>query len=198
MRRIFQAVVLSLALFTLLTACAARGAEAPSPSPTVAADTAGTPAPETPAGAEPSPNAGVLKLVGEPAVVTVGSTKIHGAAYYAGEGDDTMVLPLVEVAKAMGWSVDEGVASAGPAEIKLTRDGADEVVVTFVRPDAEMRGHVDGVAVRKGEKQADVSRQPTPYIDGALYVTEAFIDTTLQEVDVKYDGAARITVEAKA
>lgn len=198
MRKMVPAALLTLALLGLLTACVARGAEAPESGPTAAAETDRTPAPQAAPDAEPSPEASVFRLVGAKAEIVVGSTKINGAAYYVGEGDDTMVLPLVEVAKAMGWSVDEGVASAGPSEIKLARDGADEVLVAFVRPDGEISGRVNGVTVQKGGKQADVSRQPAPYLDGTLYVTEAFIDTALMEIDVQYDGAAKITIEAKA
>ncbi|GHU82453.1 hypothetical protein FACS1894196_0790 [Clostridia bacterium] len=186
-------------LILLLGGCAADATATPSPSPTVAA-TEMAPEASPIASAMPSPDASpdmdVLRPVGEEAEIRVGTTRVPGVAYYAGMGDDTILLPLAEVARALGWTVTEP-AAASKAEIRLTRAGAEDVAVVYTRPADASQASAIALTATKGGKPVDAGDAKARFIGDTLCVSEAFIDKALQSINVVYDGAATIDIEGK-
>ncbi|HIT69937.1 MAG TPA: hypothetical protein IAC36_08555 [Candidatus Aphodomonas merdavium] len=185
-----------------LTACSTNPAQEAQTSPSLSPSASATDAMPS---AEGSPAAtsnlnaqtDTFIAVGEKAVMTVGSTKLSGAAYYPAGDEKTMLLPFTEVCKALGWKVEEPSA-AGKGEIKLTQDGMDEVVVTLTVPADDNAGMLEGVTATKGGKAVTVTGESFAWIDGQLYTTEKFISDAVQQIEVNYDGASSIQVNAKA
>ncbi len=200
MKKSLKTAALLMVLLAVLTGCTANIAEEASPSPTVSQEPSASPAPSAVASPKASaatePQTMVFKSVGDAAEITVGTTKIRAGAYYTGESEDTMVFPVGEVAKALGWSVSDPDA-AGPVEVKLTQDGTDEVIIAYTKPEDDKDSPITPTSVTKGGKDVDVGKNPLAFIDGLLYGTEVFFDKTLQEIDVKYDGGMKITIETK-
>jgi len=190
---------LVLTLSLLLAGCRANVAESPSPSPTLTEAPTPAASPDIVPEASPEVDVDRFEIVGEEASITVGTTKLRGAAYYAGDErtEGAMLFPLAEVAKALGWTVDEPDVS-GPAQMKLTQAGAEDVTVSYTRPSDNANGEVTGVTAQKGGAAVDVAGDSFAFLDGQLYAPEAFIDKAVQEIDVVYDGKQQITVEAKA
>lgn len=188
------AVLMVVAL--LLTAGCTNNEPTPSPSPTVMESPTPVASPETSPSASPAAGADVFKMVGEEATITVGSTKLSQGAYYTSEGEDSMSFPLLEVAKALGWTATEPSAE-GIVEIRMTRDGMEEVNLKYTRPERGEDAKLTDVSVRKGGKTVDMPKDSAAFINGHVYVTEALIDKALQEIDMRYDGAKSITIEAK-
>lgn len=138
-----------------LTACSTNPAQEAQTSPSLSPSASATDAMPS---AEGSPAAtsnlnaqtDTFIAVGEKAVMTVGSTKLSGAAYYPAGDEKTMLLPFTEVCKALGWKVEEPSA-AGKGEIKLTQDG-------WMRLSSRLPcrrrqcGHAEGVTATKGRK----------------------------------------------
>ncbi len=195
-----KAFILGSAAFLCLaiaTGCTTLEAEtAPSPLET-AMPSASMEAPLNTPDASQAAQAEVYRLVGKEATIQVADAKVKGGAFYAGEGDDTMVFPLAEVAKALGWEVSEPADASGKTEINLTRDD-EKVSIAYQKPNVNNVGTIAGVMVTKGGQPVSLGDEPIPHIDGMLYVTEAFLDKVLQEVTVAYDGALSITISAKA
>lgn len=194
LKKAFALCLTALVSLTLATGCTTMEAETvPSPLETVMPS----------ASIEAQPNiaeasqAEIYRLVGKEATIHIGNVEVKGSAFYAGEGDDAMVFPLSEVAKALGWKVDEPAEASGKTEIKLTRD-KEEVIVAFQKPAMNNTGTIAGVTVTKGGQPVSLGDEAIPQIDGRLYVTEAFLDRVLQEIAVAYDGALSITITAKA
>jgi len=203
-RRTLAIGALLLTLAMLATACAPTNT-APTPSPTV--EQSPSPEPETSPEASPevspeaSPagttgNAQVFRLVGEAAEIVVGTAQVREAAYYTGEGEDTMVFPLAEVCKALGWSVTESSAT-GQAEMRISKAGAETVTVSYTKPDANRDAVIEDAKVVKAGRNVDTGMHPFAYINGFLYGTEVFFDKAIQEIEVKNDGDRKITIETK-
>ncbi len=199
MRKPIVILALLVALVLGTTACTSNVTPEPSPtatvevSPSVAPAETGTPAPSPTSVAQ---GAKVFKLVGQAAEIMVGTTQVRASAYYTGEGEDTMVLPLAEVCKALGWSVAENNA-AGPSEVRISKDGAETVNLTYEKPDHDADSVLENVRVTREGKDVNTGSHPFAYINGILYGTEVFFDKALQEIDVKVDGSKTITIETK-
>lgn len=197
-RFIFALVLLA----AVLTGCSSNVSVEVSPSPSVAPSPSDA-APGEAAAALPDATSNLTSqtdtfiAVGDKAAITVGSTKLSGKAYYPSGDEKTMLLPVVEVCKALGWQVEEP-AGTGASALKMTRSGMDEVVVNFNMPATDSMGALTGVTATKGESSVDAAGESFAWIDGQLYATEAFISKAVQEIEVDYDGAASITVNAKA
>jgi hypothetical protein len=192
MNRAIQMGALLLALLALLTGCTANGAEAPSASESPAATEAATPPP--PPSAEDQ--ADVFRLVGEAAVISVSGQEVAGSAYYVGKDETEIAFPLGAVAKALGWTVAEP-DSSGVTEMRLTREGDEDIAINYTRPANNVHAGLEGITVTKGTQPVDITGMKLPFIDGLLYADKAFMDKAVQEIDVHYDGATAITIEPK-
>lgn len=188
----------------MMTACSANVTDGMKPSPSVAPSPTAAAKPVQPT-QEIAPSAtsnlnaqtDTFIAAGEPAVITVGSTKLTGKAYHP-QGDETeLLLPFVEVCKALGWKVDEP-AVPGKGEIKLSQDGMDEVVVSLEVPADQNSAMLKAVTAAKAGQPVSVSGEPLAWIDGQLYTTEKFISSVVQQIEVDFDGASAVTVKAKA
>ncbi len=188
-------ILLATALW--LTGCASDNAQTAEPTPTVAASESPSPSVEPSPAASPAAEADVFKTVGEEATITVGTTKLNEGAYYTGEGEDTMSFPLLEIAKALGWAATEP-GSTGVVEVRLTRDGMDDIIVSYTRPKEGMDAKLPDAAVTKGGQSVDLPADALAFINGRVYANEAMIDKVLQDIEVRYDGAKAITIETKA
>lgn len=180
----------------LVSGCVASGEPETQPTPTVPMEESAAPseAPKEAAAAEETETV-IFKTVGEEAVITVGSVKIGAPAYYTDAGEGTMVFPLAEVAKALGWSVMDP-DTAGPVDMKLTREGAEEIVIRYTKPIASAKEQVEEVAVLKGGRTVNVAGEVLPFVDDMLYATESFIRKVIQDIEVSYDGKTNISIEA--
>ena len=162
------------------------------PSPTVSPSATATPmATEDAAQSEKT----AFTPVGEDAQIMVGDVTLTAKAYYMGEED--MLLPVAQTAEALGWTAQVPDA-AGAVEMKLTRQGEEDIVVAYTAPEDDAPVALENVTVRKGGEDVDLQDVPMAFIDGTLYAAEAFFDRALEEIDVAYDEGTRITVEAAA
>lgn len=195
MKRVLR-LLLCLGLLTMLVSgCVASSEPETQPTPTVPMEEYAAPseAPKEAAAAEETETV-IFKTVGEEAVITVGSVKIGAPAYYTDAGG-TMVFPLAEVLKALGWSVTDPDA-AGPVDMKLTREGAEEIVIRYTKPIASAKEQVEEVTVLKGGQTVNVAGEVLPFVDDMLYATESFIRKVIQDIEVSYDGKTNISIEA--
>ncbi|MDR0897971.1 MAG: hypothetical protein LBN04_08950 [Oscillospiraceae bacterium] len=193
MNKAIKMGALLLVLLALLTGCTANGAEAPSASESPAATEAATPHPgHTPDEAQ----ADVFRLVGEAAVITVGGQEVAGSAYYVGKDETDIAFPLGAVCKALGWMVAEP-DSSGVTEMRLTREGDEDISINYTRPANNVHAGLEGITVTKGTQPVDITGMKLPFIDGMLYADKAFMDKAVQAIDVSYDGATAITIQAK-
>lgn len=191
MKRVLPLCAVLCMLLALATGCAAGG-ESPKPTATpFEAPKAPSVSPKGEAG-----QAAVLIPVGKKAELIVGTKKVAGNAYYAGEGEDSIVLPLTEVAKALGWAVVEPTTT-GPIEVKMTKQGMEDVLIQYTKPETEVLASVEELTATKGGKSIDIEDDPRPFVDGKLHVTKAFIDKTLEEISMEIDGETKVTIEPK-
>ncbi len=196
MRKTMLLAMAALLCLTLATGCSTQAGEAvPSPTAPISASPSVLPS-VSPGATGTAAQAEVYNTVGQAAVITAGTGKVNGNAYYAGNTKDTMLFPLGEVAKALGWTVNEP-DSVGNVEMKISKTGGDEIIVAYTKPELDNAGNIADVKVTKAGKAVEIGTEPMPYIGGMLYVTEAFIDKAVQEVDVTYDGALKIDIKPK-
>ncbi len=192
MQKAMRICLALLALAVLMTGCSAKTEENPMPSPTVSPSATATPmATEDAAQSEKT----AFTPVGEDAQIMVGDVTLTAKAYYMGEED--MLLPVAQTAEALGWTAQVPDA-AGAVEMKLTRQGEEDIVVAYTAPEDDAPVALENVTVRKGGEDVDLQDVPMAFIDGTLYAAEAFFDRALEEIDVAYDEGTRITLEAAA
>lgn len=188
MKKWMQCAALLAFVLILATGCSSNAGTQPNVGPTESPSPA--PAPEA--------QAKVFTLAGKAAEIRLGEDKIPGNAYFIGKSEKDLVLPLTEVCKALGWAVTEPEAE-GPVEIKMTKDGAEEIVLSYTRPRSDLVATVGNVRAYKGGKAVTINEMDEmPFIDGMLYATEGFISEAVEKIAVKYDGETMITVEPSA
>lgn len=193
MKKLWISLALALILM-MTTACSAPVEETPTEEPTQAATEAPTeqPSPET----SPEAETEIFTIVGEEGQVRVGTTTIDGNVYY--DVDENLYLPLAEVAGALGWTVDEPDAG-GDIEMRLSRTGAQEIVIAYAKPENEKGGMATNLRATSGENEIELEREETemPFLDGNLHVTESFFDKCVQEITVTVEGA-NVSIEARS
>lgn len=190
MKRWFRFMAALVLIPMIATGCANSAAPETSKSP--AADVTAPPAAETPGQAE------VYMLAGKAADIQAGGKRVAGSGYFAGKGEEKLVVPFVEVCKGLGWAVTEPEA-AGPVEIKMSKPGQPEIVISFTRPDVDFSPDIGTVVVKKDNKEISVNEmEKMPYIDGMLYANEGFISEAVEKIAIKYDGETLISVEPSA
>lgn len=129
MQKAMRICLALLALAVLMTGCSAKTEENPMPSPTVSPSATATPmATEDAAQSEKT----AFTPVGEDAQIMVGDVTLTAKAYYMGEED--MLLPVAQTAEALGWTAQVPDA-AGAVEMKLTRQGEEDIVVAYTAPE---------------------------------------------------------------
>src|SRR5699024_4607872 len=99
--------------------------------------------------------------VGEDAQIMVGDVTLTAKAYYMGEED--MLLPVAQTAEALGWTAQVPDA-AGAVEMKLTRQGEEDIVVAYTASEDDAPVALENVTVRKGGEDVDLQDVPMAFI----------------------------------
>lgn len=192
MKKSMQIMVLFLLLLTLTLGCSSNASTQPSISPQ------GSPTPNQSTSPKPEEQAKVFTLAGKAADIMVDNKKIAGNAYYTDTDKEDILIPLTEVSKALGWAVTEP-ETVGPIEIKMTKQDADEIIISFTRPERDTVTNIGDIQVMKGGKPTTINEMDSvPFIDGMLYVTEEFMSQAVEKIAVKYNGETLITVTPSA
>lgn len=191
MKKSMQIMVLLTMVLALTVGCASNASTQPSINPQVST----TPAQST---AKPEEQAKVFTLAGKAADIVVNSKKIPGNAYYMDTDGKNILLPFTEVCKGLGWAVTEPGA-AGPIEIKMTKQGAEEIVISYIKPAHDMFASVGDVKITKAGKLITINEmEDIPYLEGMLYTTEEFISQAVEKIAVTFNGETIITVTPSA
>lgn len=212
MKKVAWMLMSLLLLLAVATGCTTNAATAPSPSPTVAGQPEGTAAPSATTGTQEQVE--VLRTVGEEAQISVGTNKVNGAAYYLGMNDNTILFPLAEVGKALGWDVDE--TNINGDRVTLKKNGAEEIIIEYTRRTGatgttvenktvantnNTNGQVialEGITVTKAGAAVDIGNETLIHVDGKLYASEGFINKAMEQIAVNYDGKTSIIIESKS
>lgn len=188
MKKAMRAGAVLLFVCLMMTGCAANSAM---PSPTATPPL--TAPPETTQGAA---NPEVFVPVGKIAEIFIGTTKVVGSAYYIGEAQNTMAFPMVEVGRALGWTVLEP-KNAGAVETRVNKDGGELVIIKYTLPTIDFTGTIEDISLTKGGRAVDVGGSKQVMIDGTLHVTKEFIEKALEDIEITYDGETKITIAPK-
>jgi len=164
-------VTVCLCLLISFAACTANEpAPLPSPSPEVSAEP--TPTPEPTAAEEFTPVGANVKLF-------INGNETNAVPYY-GPGH-VLILPLHPLAEALDFRVEK--AMSGTREtLTISKDDVDEVVLQYIPPSVGQNTATNVTATKGG---ANITIDGTLFfIDGTVYVPEAFIDEALVQVDI--------------
>ena len=171
-RFILAAVLCSCLIFSL-AACTSNEVT-PTPTPIVSP----SPSPEVTPTLEPT-GAEQFTPIGANIKLLFNGSEINAVPYY-GPGN-TLILPLHPLAEALGYKVDK--ATSGTREtLTITKEGAANVVLQYIPPSVGQSTATNATATKGG---ANIAVDGTLfYVDGTVYVPEAFIDEALMPIDV--------------